>query len=132
MYSITSVGHSSTEASQLDYIAIRRSATLKTDVSQPECIHLSRSTILGTEASQLECIALSRPATLGAEAMLHMAVRFPVLLCAVKTVEGDFRFCWMVSPNVGQTQKENPNLVRMFYMTFTLNDIYKQYKLHAH
>ena len=65
--------------------------------------------------------------------MLHIEVRLPVLLCAVKTVEGDFRFCWMISPNVGQTHKENPNLVITFYMTFTLNDIYKQYnKLHEH
>ena len=65
--------------------------------------------------------------------LLHMAVRLPVLLCAVKTVEGDFRFCWTISPNVGQTHKENPNLVRIFYMIFTLNDIYKQYnKLHEH
>ena len=65
--------------------------------------------------------------------MLHTEVRFPVLLCAVKTVEGDFRFCLMISPNVGQTHKKNPNVVRIFYMTFTLNDIYKQYnKLHEH
>ena len=64
--------------------------------------------------------------------LLHMAVRLRVLLCAEKTVEDDFRFCWMVSPNVGQTHKENPNLVRIFYMTFTLNDIYTQYnKLHT-
>ena len=63
--------------------------------------------------------------------MISIKVRLPVLFCAVKTVEGDFRFCWMISPNVGQTHKENPNLVRIFYMTFTLNDIYKQYnKLH--
>ena len=61
-----------------------------------------------------------------------MAVRLPVLSCAVKTVEGDFWFCWMISPNVGQTHKENPNLFRTFYMTFTLNDIYTQYKLHEH
>ena len=54
-------------------------------------------------------------------------------VCAIKTVEGDFQFCWMISPNIGQTHKENPNLVRIFYMTFTLNDIYKQYnKLHEH
>ena len=67
------------------------------------------------------------------DTMLRIKVRLPVLLCAVKTVEGDFRFCWMISPNVGQTHKENPNLVRMFCMTFTLNDIYKQYnKLHEH
>ena len=59
--------------------------------------------------------------------MLRLKVRLPVLLCAVKTVEGDSRFCWMISPNVGQTHKENPNLVRIFCMTFTLNDIYKQY-----
>ena len=26
-----------------------------------------------------------------------------------------------------RTNKENPNLVRIFYMTFTLNDMYKQY-----
>ena len=65
--------------------------------------------------------------------LLHIKVWLPVLLCAVKTVEGDFWFCWMISPNVGQTHKENPNLVRIFYMTFTLNDIYKQYnKLHEH
>ena len=65
--------------------------------------------------------------------VLHIKVRLPVLLCAVKTVEGDFRFCWTISPNVGQTHKENPNLVRIFYMISTLNDIYKQYnKLHEH
>ena len=51
----------------------------------------------------------------------------------VKTVEGDFRFCWTTTPNVGQTHKENPNLVRILYMVCTLNDIYKQYnKLHEH
>ena len=65
--------------------------------------------------------------------LLHMEGRLPVLLCAVKTVEGDFRFCWTITPNVGQTHKENPNLVRMLYMACTLNDIYKQYnKLHEH
>ena len=65
--------------------------------------------------------------------LLHIEVRLFVLLCAVNTVEGNFRFSWMISPNVGQTHKENPNLVRFFYMTFTLNDIYKQYnKLHEH
>ena len=42
--------------------------------------------------------------------VLRIKVRLPVLLCAVKTVEGDFRFCWTISPNVGQTHKENPNL----------------------
>ena len=64
--------------------------------------------------------------------MLHIKVRLPVLLCAAKTVEGDFRFCWTISPNVGQTHKENPNLVRIFCMTFTLNDKYKQNnKLHS-
>ena len=46
--------------------------------------------------------------------LLRIKVRLPVLLCAVKTVEGDFRFCWMISPKVGQTHKENPNLVRIF------------------
>ena len=55
--------------------------------------------------------------------MLHIKVRLPVLLCAVKTVEGDFRFCWTITPNVGQTHKENPNLVRILYMVCTLNDI---------
>ena len=65
--------------------------------------------------------------------LLHIKVQLPVLLCAVKTVEGDFRFCWTISPNVGQTHKENPKLVRIFYMIFTLNDTYKQYnKLHEH
>ena len=34
-------------------------------------------------------------------ALLHIEVRLPVLLCAVKTAEGDFRFCWTISPNVG-------------------------------
>ena len=42
--------------------------------------------------------------------VLRIKVRLPVLLCAVKTVEGDFRFCWAITPNVGQTHKENPNL----------------------
>ena len=63
--------------------------------------------------------------------MLRIKVWLPVLLCVVKTVEGDFRFCWTISPNVRQTHKENPNLVSLIYMTFTLNDLYKQYnKLH--
>ena len=48
-----------------------------------------------------------------------MEVRLPVLLCAVKTVEGDFRLCWTTTPNVGQTHKENPNLVRILYMVYT-------------
>ena len=48
------------------------------------------------------------------DTMLHIEVRLPVLSCAIKTVEGDFRFCWMISPNVGQTHKENPNIVRIF------------------
>ena len=66
-------------------------------------------------------------------AVLHIKGRLPVLLCAVKTVEGDFRFCWTTTPNVGQTHKENPNLVRILYMVCTLNDLYKQYnKLHEH
>ena len=42
--------------------------------------------------------------------------KLPVLLCAVKTVEGDFRFCSTISPNVGQTHKENPNLFRLYDM----------------
>ena len=68
---------------------------------------------------------------IGKHTLLRIKVRLPELLCAVKTVEGDFRFSWMISPNVGQTHKENPNLVRIFYMILTLNDIYKQYnKLH--
>ena len=45
-------------------------------------------------------------------------------------------FCWTISPNVGQTHKENPNLVRFllfFFLICTLNDIYKQYnKLYEH
>ena len=45
---------------------------------------------------------------LGSE-LLHVKVRLPILLSAVKTVEGDFRFCWTTPPNVGQTHKENPN-----------------------
>ena len=48
--------------------------------------------------------------------LLHIKVRLPVLLCAVKTVEGDFRFYWTITPNVGQTHKENSNLVRILYM----------------
>ena len=65
--------------------------------------------------------------------VLHIEVRLPVLLCTVKTVEGDFRFCLTITPNVGQTHKESPNLVRILYMVCTLNEIYKQYnKLHEH
>ena len=49
------------------------------------------------------------------------------------TVEGDFRFCWTITPNVGQTHKYNLNLVRILYMLCTLKHIYKQYnKLHEH
>ena len=55
--------------------------------------------------------------------LLHIKVRLPVQLCAVKMVQGDFRFCWTTTPNVGQTHKENPNLVRILYMVCTLNDI---------
>ena len=48
-----------------------------------------------------------------------------------KTRYRNFRFCWTISPNVGQTHKENPNLVRI--LICTLNDIYKQYnKLREH
>ena len=47
--------------------------------------------------------------------LLRIKVRLPVLLCVVKTVEGDFRFCWTITPNVGQTHKENPNLVRILH-----------------
>ena len=80
---------------------------------------------------KVKCEAL--PSILSGFPMLHIKVRLPVLLCAVKTVEGDFRFCWTTTPNVGQTHKENPNLVRILYMVCTLNDIYKQYnKLHEH
>ena len=48
--------------------------------------------------------------------VLHIKVWLSVPLCAVKTVEGDFRFCWTITPNVGQTQKENPNLVSIWYV----------------
>ena len=47
--------------------------------------------------------------------LLRIKVRLPVLLCAVKPVVGCFRFSWAISTNVGQTHKENPNLVRNFY-----------------
>ena len=46
---------------------------------------------------------------------------------------GRFPVCWTITPNVGQTHKENTNLVIILYMICTLNDIYKQYnKLHEH
>ena len=35
--------------------------------------------------------------------MLNIKVWLPVLLCAVKMVEGDFLVCWTISPNLGQT-----------------------------
>ena len=57
------------------------------------------------------------------DTMLQIEVRLSVLLGTVKTVEGNFQFCWTIIPNVGQTQKENPNLVRILYMVCTLNDI---------
>ena len=67
------------------------------------------------------------------DTMLRIKVQLPVLLFAVKTVEGNFRFCWTITPNVGQIHKENPNLVRILYIVCTLNDIYKQYnKFHEH
>ena len=81
----------------------------------------------------LKCTARSVHLRIYKLKLLHIKVRLPVQLCAVKTVEGDFRFCWTITPNVGQTHKENPNLVRILYMVCTLNDIYKQYnKLHEH
>ena len=43
--------------------------------------------------------------TQGLHCLLHIKVRLAVLLYAVKTVEGDFRFAGR-SPNVGQTHKE--------------------------
>ena len=52
------------------------------------------------------CVGVLRPS----QQLLHIKGRSPVLLCAVKTVEGDFRFCWTTTPNVGETHKENPNL----------------------
>ena len=84
-----------------------------------------------------ECLINGRNKLTGnhptSDTMLHIKVRLPVLLCAVKMVEGDFWFCWTTTPNVGQTHKENPNLVKILYMVCTLNDIYKQYnKLHEH
>ena len=95
---------------------------------------MSRSHIcqnaLQMEEKKLTKGRINHPAS---DTMLHIKVRLSVLLCAVKTVEGDFQFCWPIFPNVGQTHKEIPNLVRIFYMIFTLNDIYKQYnKLHKH
>ena len=48
-----------------------------------------------------------RPTALayGRAGVLRIQIRLPILLCAVKTVEGDFRFCWIISPNVGQSKK---------------------------
>ena len=43
------------------------------------------------------------------DALLHIQVRLSVLLCAVRTIESDFRFCWAISLKVGHTHKENPN-----------------------
>ena len=89
-------------------------------------------TKVGSEVAKKAASEVAKKA-LEKAGMLHIKVRLPVLLCAVKTVEGDFRFCWTTTPNVGQTHKENPNLVRILYMVCTLNDIYKQYnKLHEH
>ena len=84
-------------------------------------------------STNTSAVLILYPAAGGKFYVLHIKGRLPVLLCAVKTVEGDFRFCWTITPNVGQTHKENPNLVRILYMVCTLNDIYKQYnKLHEH
>ena len=53
----------------------------------------------------------------------HRWPSMPVLLCAVKMVECDFRFCWAIYPNVGQTHKENPELEffiwYLHYMIYT-------------
>ena len=49
--------------------------------------------------------------------LLHIEVQLPILLRAIKTVEGDFQFCWAISPNIGQTHKEKA------YLDF-LYDIY--------
>ena len=64
------------------------------------------------------------------EIVTHKSTVARTVMCR-QDGRGDFRFCWTISPNVGQTHKENPNLVRILYMVCTLNDIYKQYnKLH--
>ena len=92
----------------------------------------AKDTIERLKKSRTE-MKMANDTLIQSQILLHIKVRLPVLLCAVKTVEGDFRFCWTTTPNVGQTHKENPNLVRILYMVCTLNDIYKQYnKLHEH
>ena len=77
-------------------------------------------------ANKESSISINQGFRLAYGLLLHIKVWLLVLLCAVKTVEGDFRFCWMISPNVGQTHKENPNLVRIFiwhlhWMIYTNN-----------
>ena len=67
------------------------------------------------------------------ETMLRIKSTVARTVMCRQEVEGDFRFCWTITTNVGQTHKENPNLVRILYMVDTLNHIYKQYnKLHEH
>ena len=39
------------------------------------------------------CNEIKSDLIVGSDVKLHIKVQFPILLCAVKTVEGDFRFC---------------------------------------
>ena len=64
-----------------------------------------------------------------------MVLRIKVARTVMCRQDGRGRFPVLLDDlfNVGQTHKENPNFVRIFYMLFTLNDIHKQYnKLHEH
>ena len=64
--------------------------------------------------------------------LLHIEVRLPILLCAVKTVEGDFRFL-LDDHSKCRTNSQRKSQFGILYMVCTLNDIYKQYnKLHEH
>ena len=73
-------------------------------LTQTSVLHIKVRFMCNTEV-KTSVLHINRVKT----SVLHIKVRLPVLLCAVKTVEGDFRFCWTISPNVGQTHKENPN-----------------------
>ena len=62
---------------------------------------------------------MQRRDAFGYGGVTHKSTVASTVLCAVKAVEGNFRFCWTISPNVGQTHKENPNLVRFFFIDET-------------
>ena len=53
------------------------------------------------------------------DTMLHIKVRLPELLCAVKTVEGDFRFCWTTNSKCRTNSQRKSQLSKLLTSCLT-------------